>query len=140
MVVAESTISTHVSRKALVDLGWGRGEGGWVGIGSPYVGSAWWAYQRDWLGDQAQMMKRRMPPFTGQTFFIHWVMQFVFRTLICRTVIYPVDCIIHFLNKQEHLRIFCLVESGNNKQHMMQLLVCINRLSSQYFSYRDATY
>ena len=28
MVVAESTISTHVSRKALVDLGWGRG---WVG-------------------------------------------------------------------------------------------------------------
>lgn len=62
--------------------------------------------------------KRRMLPFTGQAFFIHWVMQFVFRTLICRTVIYPVDCIIHFLNKQEHLRIFCLVESGNNKQHM----------------------
>ena len=107
MVVAESTIDTHVSRKPLVDLGCGRGGGG--------VGHLMKALLGALIRETGWVTKRRMPLFTGQTFFIHWVMQFIFLTLICWTVIYPVDCIIHFLNKQEHLRIFCLVESGNNK-------------------------
>ena len=85
MVVAESTIDTHVLCKPLVDLGCGRGEGGWVGIGSPYVDPARWAYQRDWLGDQAQVDEKTDAA-------VHWTnILYPLANAICFPNSYPLD-------------------------------------------------